>query len=100
MLSAVLGNALIAWIPREPIRDHVPNIFKKTGHYKVRCIIDCSEVFIQRPRSMISQAVTWSDYKSHNTFKFLIGISPSGFITFVYECYGGRASDRFISMDS
>ena len=49
---------------------------------------------------MISQAVTWSDYKSHNTFKFLIGISPSGFITFVSDCYGGRASDRFICMDS
>ena len=55
---------------------------------------------IQRPKSMISQAVTWSDYKSHNTFKFLIGISPSGFITFVSDCYGGMASDRFICMDS
>ena len=100
MLSSVLGNVLIAWLPREPIRDHIPNIFKKTGHYKVRCIIDCSEVFIQRPKSMIFQAVTWSDYKSHNTFKFLIGISPSGFITFVSDCYGGRASDRFICMDN
>ena len=70
-------------ILREPIRDHIPNIFKKAGHYKVRCITVCSEVFIQRPKSMISQAVTWSDYKRHNTFKFLTGISPTGFITFV-----------------
>ena len=28
MLSAVLGNVLIAWLPREPIRDHIPNLFK------------------------------------------------------------------------
>ena len=49
---------------------------------------------------MDQQATTWSDYKHHNTFKFLIGISPSGFITFLSDCYGGRATDKFITMDS
>ena len=47
-----------------------------------------------------AQAATWSDYKSHNTVKFLIGISPAGFVTFLSDCYGGRASDRFITSDS
>ena len=32
--------------------------------------------------------------------KFLVGISPSGFITFLSSCCGGRASDKFISKDS
>ena len=29
-----------------------------------------------------------------------IGISPSGFITFLSSCYGARASDKFITKDS
>ena len=45
------------------------------------------------------QAATWSDYKHHNTIKSLIGISPSGFVTFLSSGYGGRASDKFITKD-
>ena len=32
--------------------------------------------------------------------KLLVGIAPSGFISFLSECYGGRASDKFITADS
>ena len=46
------------------------------------------------------QAATWSHYKHHNTIQFLVGISPSQFIIFLSSCYGGRASDRFITEDS
>ena len=50
---------------------------------------------------MDCQAATWSDYKYHNTIKFLVRISPSiGFITFLSSCYSGRASDKFITKDS
>ena len=66
----------------------------------LRCIIDCAEVFVERPKSLLIQAQTWSDYKHHNTFKFLIGISPTGFITFISSCYGGRTTDKFICSDS
>ncbi|XP_057292614.1 uncharacterized protein LOC130621336 [Hydractinia symbiolongicarpus] len=100
ILSIVLGNCLVNWLPREAVRDHLPNIYKKMGHYKLRCIIDCTEVFIERPKSLELQAQTWSDYKSHNTIKFLIGISPAGFITFLSDCYGGRTSDKCICEDS
>ena len=78
----------------------MPKTFRKAGYGKVRVIIDCSEIFIERPKSLESQAQTWSDYKSHNTLKFLIGISPTGYITFLSDCYGGRASDKFICQDS
>ena len=57
-------------------------------------------MFIERPKAVDIQAATWSDYKKHNTVKFLIGISPTGFITFLLDCYGGRASDQFICKDS
>lgn len=33
-----------------------------------------------------------SPYKHHNTVKFLIGIAPSGGITFLSRRWGGRAS--------
>ena len=35
-----------------------------------------------------------------NTIRSLVGISPSGFITFLSDCYGGRKSDKFITQDS
>jgi len=90
-----IGN-LVQWLPKESVQENMPKSFKKAGYGKVRVIIDCSEIFIERPKSLEIQAVTWSDYKSHNTIKFLIGISPTGYITFLSDCYGGRASDRFI----
>ena len=34
------------------------------------------------------------------TLKFLIGIAPSDYITFLSDCYGGRASDKYIVLDS
>lgn len=68
-------------------------------HSKLHIVIDCSEIFIDRPKSLDAQAATWSDYKSHNTVKFLIGISPAGYVTFLSDCYGGRASDKFITSD-
>ena len=57
-------------------------------------------MFIERSKSLINQASTWSDYKHHNTVKFLVGITPSGFISFLSDCYGGRSSNKFITDDS
>ena len=31
---------------------------------------------------------------------FLIGITPSGYISFLSDCYGGRSSNKFITADS
>ncbi len=99
LLSKVLGTPLVAWLPREVIRSNLPKSFE--GKYKkTRCIIDCTEVYIKRPKSLENQAKTWSDYKKHNTIKVLVAIAPSGFITYVSKSYGGRASDQFICQDS
>ena len=37
LLSKVLGDALVVWIPREA-RENLPEVFKKTGHYKCRVV--------------------------------------------------------------
>ena len=81
-------------------RSNLPSVFIKAGYKKCCVILDCAEVFIERPKSLINQACTWSEYKHHNTIKFLVGISPTGYITFLSDCYGGRASDRYIVKDS
>ncbi|XP_047129375.1 uncharacterized protein LOC124809355 [Hydra vulgaris] len=103
LLSSVLGSVLIVWLPREVIRKNLPIVFKNAGYRKccvTTFVIDCTEVFTERPKSLLAQASTWSDYKQHNTYKFLVGISPNGFITFLSDCYGGRCSDNFITKDS
>ena len=52
---------------------------------------------MQRPTSLSARAETYSNYKSHNTVKFLVAISPTGAIIFVSKCWGGRISDKHIA---
>ena len=66
----------------------------------VRHIIDCSEIFIEKPNNLKVQNQCWSDYKHHHTAKFLLSINPSGMINFVSTCWGGRASDKHITLNS
>ena len=72
----------------------------KSKYKHLRCTIDCTEVFIERPRDLRTQARTWSDYKKHNTGKFLVAIAPNGMITFVSKVWGGRTSDVQITKES
>ena len=67
-----------------------------------RCavIIDCSEVFMERPSDLLARAQVWSNYKHHSTLKFMIGITPQGTISYVSSCVGGRMSDKEIVENS
>ena len=39
------------------------------------------------------RAQTWSNYKKHNTCKYLIGITPQRSVSFISKGWEGRVSD-------
>ena len=49
---------------------------------------------------MEARAITWSNYKHTNTIKYLIGISPAGAVTFLSHGWGGRISDKQLTIES
>lgn len=53
--------------------------------------------FIERLYSYQARVQTYSVYKKHNTLKFLIGITPNGAVSFLSNCWGGWATDKYIT---
>jgi len=51
-------------------------------------------------RTSFHCAETWSQYKHHNTAKFLIGITSQGVFSFISQGWGGRVSDKYLTEDS
>ena len=88
----------IFWPSRLAIKSTMPSSFKK--HYpNCRVIIDCTEIKCEKPPGVDKQVKMYSNYKGTWTVKFLIGITPSGFTSFISKGYGGRASDPYITND-
>ena len=81
-LSAKLSS-LIRWPNKKALKKYCPEAFKQSQFKNTVCIIDCTEVKIQRPSPQTAQSQTYSFYKSHHTFKFLVGIIPCGHICFL-----------------
>ena len=77
----------------------LPKVFKRCFP-RCRVIIDCAEVFIERPGNLKARQVTWLNYKHNNTFKVLIGISPIGAINSLSRAFGGRVSDKVFTQRS
>ena len=90
-------SCLIYWPDREDVQRYYPQCFKK--YKNVIAIIDCTEGILEKPSVAKAQSQTYSTYKSRNTWKKLICITPAGTTSFISKCYGGCVSDRFITED-
>ena len=85
------------WLTRKKVKKFLPKCFQPL--YKdVRVIIDCTEIRVERPSDFEVQGATYSSYKSCNTLKALVGISPSGIPTYVSDLFEGSISDNAITM--
>ncbi|SMN01557.1 hypothetical protein SPONN_1005 [uncultured Candidatus Thioglobus sp.] len=87
------------WPSRNQVDYYMPNNFRE-NYPSTRCVIDATEIFIEQPSSPTAQQLTFSNYKNHNTLKALIGITPSGAISFISHLYGGCISDRQLTIQS
>ena len=75
------------------VKKYMPEVFKRE-YPSTRIIINATEFAIERPSSLLNQSSTFSNYKNRNAVKALIGVMPSGAISFVSESYEGSISDR------
>lgn len=89
-------NFLVKWPSRQNVHVTMPEKFKHK-YPNCRVVIDCTEIHTETPCSLQLKSLMYSDYKSHMTWKGLIGVSPAGIVTFVSDLYTGSTSDKQIT---
>ncbi|CAM1313866.1 Uncharacterised protein g6372 [Pycnogonum litorale] len=97
VLSYIL-EAAIPWPDKSVITRNLPKYFLK--YPRTRIVLDCTEFEVCQPKCLKCRIKTYSHYKGRHTLKLLVGCSPSGLITFVSNCFGGRSSDKAITAKS
>jgi len=71
----------------------MPAIFKDQ-YPNTPAILDTTEIKVNTPSSLLLQSQTYISYKSTNTFKALLAISPAGHVIFASSLYTGSISDN------
>ena len=62
-------------------------------------VVDCTEQRVQRSSDLQARKELFSNYKHHDTIKWMVSLSRNLTCNYVSVAYGGRASDKFITMD-
>ncbi|XP_066600582.1 uncharacterized protein [Prorops nasuta] len=90
---------LVFWPCKNVVKRTIPDYFKP-DYANTRVIIDCTEFRIEVPISVENRVYCYSHYKRGFTAKLLVGITPSGFISFKSKVAGGRKSDTQLTVES
>ena len=91
---------LVTWPDRESLQKTMPFCFQPNYGLRVISIIDCFELFIEKPSYLLAKSCTRSQYKHYNTAKYLISVTPQGVISYISNGWGGRVSDKYIVENS
>ena len=81
------------WPSRAQVQQHMPDCFR-AKYPSTRVIVDATEIRVVQPTDPAEQQMTFSNYKNTNTFKGLVGITPTGAVSFVSPLYSGSISIR------
>ncbi|TDH10114.1 hypothetical protein EPR50_G00071550 [Perca flavescens] len=93
-------SPLVYWPSRESLMASMPHKFVESFGGNAAAIVDCFEVFIEKPSNALARAQTFSQHKHAHTMKYLIVVTPQGVISFISEGWGGHASDKHITEQS
>lgn len=81
------------------VKASLPRDFQ--GSYSdTQIVLDCTEIRCQTLSSLLLQSEVFSNYKSHCTFKAMVGMSPHGALTFVSALFQGSMSDKEVFRQS
>ena len=87
------------WPTRKQINNTMPQDFKEMFP-RTRVVIDCTELYTETPQSLANKSLMYSQYKTHMTWKALIGVTPNGVVSFVSDFWAGSISDKQIFIKS
>ncbi len=91
-LMSIKFNSLVhaMFVSVEVQEKNKPACFKPFPN--LRCIVDATEIKIQKPKNLEQQSNTYSTYKGCNTAKFLVACSVYGGLSFISEGFEGNIS--------
>lgn len=92
-------SSLIYWPTRGQINATMPSDIKERFP-ATRVIIDCTELLTETPRSLAEQSLMYSHYKTHMTWKALVGVTPNGVVSFISDLWAGSISDKQLVIKS
>ena len=76
----------------------VAQCFKQWENLMV--VLDCTELTSEKSSNLTARKQMFSNYKGRDTVKFAVSLGPNLCVNYVSKAYGGRASDKFITMNS
>ncbi len=92
-------GSLSLWPHRDILIANSPSDFLE-AFPNVIVIIDGTEIYTEKPSDLRLQSQMYSNYKSHNTLKGLIGVDQRGGIIFISQLMDGSISDKEIVKES